>query len=139
MKDAFANPYNYAEREIATIIAEGDAEGIHPVEAELFKQKTQLANPECALQSKPAKRPRTTSASEWTTSRAHSGISMAFGGKTAIARFPHLSRLVCQRDGSLRTATACWSRCAASAGWNEATESKYPGTYNERRDNLKKP
>ena len=46
MKDAFAHPRNDAEREIAAVIADDNADEAHVLEAELFQQKTRLTNPD---------------------------------------------------------------------------------------------
>lgn len=56
MKAAFAAPRTDEERELAAIIAEGEAEQASALEAELFRQKTRLANAERSLQGKITKK-----------------------------------------------------------------------------------
>lgn len=56
MKAAFADPHTEGEREIAAIIAEGDAEYERALEAELFQQKTRLTNAERSLESRPTRK-----------------------------------------------------------------------------------
>ena len=88
MKDAFASPRNDAEREIAAVIAEGNADEAHALEAELFQQKTRLTNAERALQSKPTKKAEATSESLQTRLRAHSANSTisAAGNRCHVTR-----------------------------------------------------
>jgi len=141
MKDAFANPRNDAEREIAAIVAEGDAEEAHALEAELFNQKTRLTNAERALQSKPTKK------AENDKRVATDKIARAQRQLDDLRRkepLPRDSRIfpgqyapvMIAREGK-REIVPMRYQCRLP-GWNEIMERKYPGTYNARRDNLEK-
>jgi len=141
MKDAFTDPRNDAEREIAAIIAEGDAEEAHALETELFQQKTRLTNAERALQSKPTK--KATNDKRVATDK----IARAQRQLDDLHRkepLPRDSRIypgqyapvMILQDGK-RTLVPMRYQCRLP-GWNEAMERKYPGTYNARRDNLEK-
>jgi len=141
MKDAFTDPRNDAEREIAAIIAEGDAEEAHALETELFQQKTRLTNAERALQSKPTQ--KATNDKRVATDK----IARAQRQLDDLHRkepLPRDSRIypgqyapvMILQDGK-RTLVPMRYQCRLP-GWNEAMERKYPGTYNARRDNLEK-
>jgi len=141
MKDAFASPRNDAEREIAAVIAEGNADEAHALEAELFRQKTRLTNAERALQSKPTKK------AESDKRISTDKIARAQRQLDDLRRrepLPRDSRIfpgwyanvMIQQDGK-RTLIPMRYQCRLP-GWNEAMERKYPGTYNARRDNLEK-
>lgn len=141
MKDAFADPRDDAEREIAAIIAEGDAADAHAIEAELFKQKTRLTNAERTLQSKPTRK------AENDKRIATDKIARAQRNLDDLRRrepLPRDSRMfpgwyanvMILQEGK-RTLVPMRYQCRLP-GWNEAMERKYPGTYNARRDNLEK-
>jgi putative SOS response-associated peptidase YedK len=141
MKDAFANPRNDAEREIAALIAEGDAEEAHALEAELFKQKTRLTNAERSLRTKPTKK-----AAE-DKRIAINKIDRAQHNLDDLRRkeplpddariFPgQYATVMILQDGK-RTLVPMRYQCRLP-GWNQVMERKFPGTYNARRDNLEK-
>jgi putative SOS response-associated peptidase YedK len=141
MKDAFANPRNDAEREIAAIIAEGDAEEAHSLEAELFKQKTRLTTAERSLRGKPTKK------AENDRRIATDKIERAQRNLDDLRRkepLPRDSRIfpgqyatvMILQDGK-RTLVPMRYQCRLP-GWNEVMERKFPGTYNARRDNLER-
>jgi putative SOS response-associated peptidase YedK len=141
MKDAFANPRNDAEREIAGLIAEGDAEEAHALEAELFKQKTRLTNAERSLRTKPTKK-----ATE-DKRIAINKIDRAQRNLDDLRRkeplpddariFPgQYATVMILQDGK-RTLVPMRYQCRLP-GWNQVMERKFPGTYNARRDNLEK-
>jgi putative SOS response-associated peptidase YedK len=141
MKDAFANPRNDAEREIAAIAAEGDAEEAHALEAELFKQKTRLTTAERSLRGKPTKK------AENDRRIATDKIERAQRNLDDLRRkepLPRDSRIfpgqyatvMILQDGK-RTLVPMRYQCRLP-GWNEVMERKFPGTYNARRDNLER-
>ncbi|HKZ11451.1 MAG TPA: SOS response-associated peptidase family protein [Rhodanobacteraceae bacterium] len=141
MKDAFANPRNDAEREIAAIIAEGDAEETHALEAELFKQKTRLTNAERSLRAKSTKK------AENDRRIATDKIERAQRNLDDLRRKESLPRdsrifpgqyatVMILQDGK-RTLVPMRYQCRLP-GWNEVMERKFPGTYNARRDNLER-
>ena len=141
MKDAFSDPRNEAEREIAEIIAGGDAEEAHALEAELFQQKTRRTNAERVLQTQPTKK------AENDKRIATDKIARAQRNLDNLRRKEPLPRdfrmfpgwyanVMILQDGK-RTLVPMRYQCRLP-GWNEAMERKYPGTYNARRDNLEK-
>jgi putative SOS response-associated peptidase YedK len=141
VRDVFANPRNDAEREIAAIIAEGDAEEAHALEAELFKQKTRLTNAERSLRTKSTKK------AENDRRIATDKIERAQRNLDDLRRKEPLPRdarifpgqyatVMILQDGK-RTVVPMRYQCRLP-GWNEVMERKYPGTYNARRDNLEK-
>lgn len=141
MKDAFANPRNDAEREIAAIAAEGDAEEAHALEAELFKQKTRLTTAERSLRGKPTKK------AENDRRIATDKIERAQRNLDDLRRkepLPRDSRIfpgqyatvMILQDGK-RTLVPMRYQCRLP-GWSEVMERKFPGTYNARRDNLER-
>lgn len=141
MKDAFADPRNDAEREIAAIIAEGNAAEAHLLEGELFKQKTRLTNAERALRTKPSKK------AENDRRIATDKIQRAQRNLDDLRRkeplprdariFPGQYANVMIWQGGRRTLVPMRYQCRLP-GWNEVMERKFPGTYNARRDNLEK-
>jgi putative SOS response-associated peptidase YedK len=139
MKAAFASPRTDEEREIAAIIAEGDAEYERALEAELFQQRTRLTAAERALQSKPTKK----AANDQRIATAK--IAAAKRNLDDLRRkklLPRDSRIypgqyapvMIARDGK-RLLVPMRYQCRLP-GWTEAVERKYPGTYNARRDSL---
>jgi putative SOS response-associated peptidase YedK len=141
MKDAFADPQNDAEREIAAMIAEGNAEDAHAFEAELFQQKTRLTNAERALQSKPTKKAANDKRiATDKIARAQRNLD-DLRRKEPLPRdsriFPGWYAPVMILHDGRRTLVPMRYQCRLP-GWNEAMERKYPGTYNARRDNLEK-
>jgi putative SOS response-associated peptidase YedK len=141
MRDVFADPRNDAEREIAAIIAEGDAEEAHSLEAELFKQKTRLTNAERTLRTKPTKK------AENDKRIATDKIERAQRNLDDLRRKEPLPRdarifpgqyapVMILQDGK-RTLVPMRYQCRLP-GWNEVMERKFPGTYNARRDNLER-
>jgi hypothetical protein len=141
MKHAFDDARNDAEREIAAIIAEGDAEEAHALEAELFQQKTRLTGAARTLQTKPTKK----AANDKRI--ATDKIARAQRNLDDLRRKEPLPRdariypgwyasVMTLQDGK-RTVVPMRYQCRLP-GWNEAMERKYPGTYNARRDNLEK-
>lgn len=141
MKDAFADPRNDAEREIAAIVAEGDAEEAHALEAELFAQKMRLTNAERSLRAKSTKK------AENDKRIATDKIERAQRNLDDLRRkepLPRDSRIfpgqyasvMILQDGK-RTLVPMRYQCRLP-GWNAMMERKFPGTYNARRDNLEK-
>ena len=141
MKDAFADPHNDAEREIAAMIAEGNAQDAHAFEAELFQQKTRLTNAERTLQSKPTKKAANDKRiATDKIARAQRNLD-DLRRKEPLPRdsriFPGwFANVMIMQEGE-RTVVPMRYQCRLP-GWSEAMERKYPGTYNARRDNLEK-
>jgi len=141
MKAAFAEPRNDAERELAAIITDGDAEQASALETELFTQKTRLANAERVLQGKITKKAQNEQRI------ARDKMERAQRNLADLRRTvpePRDSRIypgqyapvMIERDGK-RQIVPMRYQCRLP-GWNEIMERKYPGTYNARRDNLEK-
>lgn len=141
MKDAFAHPRDDAEREIQTMIAEGDAELEQTLQAELFKQKKRLADAERALAGKITKKAQ----NEQRVARDK--MEVAQRQLADLKRTEPLDRdsriypgqyvpVMILHEGK-RMIVPMRYQCRLP-GWNAAMERKYPGTYNARRDNLEK-
>lgn len=139
MRDDFTNPQSADEREIAAIIAGGNAEYERELTSELFKQKKRLADAERALQAK------TTKKAENEARIARNKMEAAQRGLDDLHRDKPLDRdsriypgqyapVMALLDGE-RALVPMRYQCRLP-GWNEVTERKYPGTYNARRDNL---
>ncbi|MGH8155708.1 MAG: SOS response-associated peptidase family protein [Rhodanobacteraceae bacterium] len=139
IKDDFANPRNGQERELAAIIAEGDAGEAHALEAELFKQKTRLNSAGRALETGPTKK------AENDMRVATDKIARAQRGLDDLRRKDPLDRdsriypgqyanVMVLQEGR-RTLVPMRYQCRLP-GWSDAMERKYPGTYNARRDKL---
>jgi putative SOS response-associated peptidase YedK len=141
IKAAFADPRDDAEREISTIIAEGDAELASALESELFAQKKRLANAERALQTKVTKKAQN---EQRIARNKMEAAQRNLADLRRTERLPRDSRIfpgqyapvMILQDGK-RTLAPMRYQCRLP-GWNDAMERKYPGTYNARRDNLEK-
>jgi putative SOS response-associated peptidase YedK len=143
MKAAFAQPQTDDEREIAKIVADADRDQASTLEAEMFTQKTRLAGAERALASaKPTKK------AENNKRIATDKIARAQRNLADLRRTDLLDRdsriypgqyapVMIEKDGH-RIIVPMRYQCRLP-GWDLATERKYPGTYNARRDNLEKP
>ena len=142
MKAAFANPQTDDEREIAQIIADADRIQANVLEAEMFAQKTRLAGAERTLASgKPTKKAQNDQRI------ATDKISRAQLGLADLRRADLIDRdsriypgqyvpVMIEKDGQ-RIVVPMRYQCRLP-GWDAATERKFPGTYNARRDNLEK-
>lgn len=139
MRDDFANPQTEEEREIAAIIVEGNAAEAHALESELFKQKKRLADAERVLQVKVTKK------AENEQRIARNKMEAAQRNLDDLRRREPLDRdsriypgqyapVMAMLNGA-RSLVPMRYQCRLP-GWDEATERKYPGTYNARRDNL---
>jgi len=139
MRGAFAEPRDADERELAAIVAEGDREQANGIEAELFRQKTRLADAERALGAR-----RTKKAEEdqriATDKIARAQRNLADLQRSHLAAgdsriFPgHYAPVIVMQDGH-RVLVPMRYQCRLP-GWTAADERRRPGTYNARRDNL---
>ena len=139
MDAAFSDPQNEAERRIKTLIDEFDRQRATKLEQELFKQRKRLADAERALQVK------TTKAAAENKRIASEKVEWCLGKLAEIRRaelvdedsriFPGwYAPVVIVEDGK-RVVKPMRYQCRP-AGKPEFYDTKYPGTYNARRDNL---
>lgn len=142
MREAFRRPRGEGEFELAKLVAEADRELAERYEAELAAQSARLARAEAVL------------AGDKPTRKAADDQRIA-GNKISAARrnlddlqrkdvvdrdsriYPLQYALVMIEHDGQRIVVPMRYQCRLP-GWNEATERKYPGTYNARRDNLEK-
>ena len=141
VKAAFAHPRNAAEQELATLVAEGDAEMAHALEAGLFKQKKRLADAERALASRITKKAQSEERIARDKMQAAQRALDDLHRKYLLDRDSRIypgqyAPVMIVQDGK-RVVVPMRYQCRLP-GWNEAMERKYPGTYNARRDNLGK-
>jgi len=139
MDAPFLAPGTEQERQIASLVAEYNAQQATKLEAELFKQKQRLNAAERALQTKPTKK-----AAE-DKRIATDKISKAMTGLADLRRsepkerdsriFPgHYAPVMVWENGR-RVVKPMRYQCRPE-GKPPFYDAKYPGTYNARRDNL---
>ena len=139
MDAAFATPTTEAEREIRAAIEEYERQSASRLEQELFKQKKRLADAERTLQGKPTK------AAQESRRIAGDKIAWALGKLSDLRRteltgedariFPGwYAPVLLIEDGHWRIKPMRYQ--CRPAGKPAFYDSKYPGTYNARRDNL---
>ena len=139
MEDAFAEPRNAAEERIKSAIDAFAAEQTIKLEQELFKQRKRLADAERSMQSKPTK------AAAESQRIAVSKIEWAMGKLSDMQRtelkgrdsriFPGQYTPVMVSEHGRRVIEPMRYQCRP-AGKPAFYDTKYPGTYNARRDNL---
>lgn len=128
-------------KEIQRLIREYDAEQITKLEQDLFKQKKRLADAERALQTK------TTKKAQEDQRIATDKIEWAKGKLAALKRtepagedwriFPGWYCHVMVSEGGQRVVRPMRYQCRPT-GKPAFYDTKFPGTYNARRDNLEK-
>jgi len=139
MEAAFAQPENEAEREIATLIGRFNAAQATKLEQELFKQRKRLADAERTLQTK------TTKAATESRRIATDKIAWAKARIDDLQRtepeprdsriFPgHYAPVMISEKGK-RVVKPMRYQCRI-AGKPASHDTKFPGTYNARRDSL---
>lgn len=139
MELAFAEPQNEIEREIKRLIDEFSAKQATDWEHELFVQRTRLVEADRKLQSKPTK-----AAAE--SKRIATNKIERFREKLADRHrttpeprdsrfFPGVYTPVIVSEGGMRVVKPMRYQCRP-AGKPAFYDTKYPGTYNARRDNL---
>lgn len=141
VKAAFAHPGNAAKEEVAAIVAEGEAELAHVLEAELFKQKKRLADAERALATRVTKKAQNEARIARARMQAAQLALDDLRRKEPLDRdsriYPGQYAPVMIVQEGKRVIVPMRYQCRLP-GWNEAMERKYPGTYNARRDKLGK-
>jgi hypothetical protein len=139
MDAAFAEPENDEEREIKALIDAHDAEQATKLEQELFKQRKRLADAERTLQTK------TTKAALESKRIATDKVVWCLGKLSDLRRtelndndhriFPGwFAPVLIERAG--RRLVVAMRYQSGLAGKPAFYDTKFPGTYNARRDNL---
>jgi putative SOS response-associated peptidase YedK len=139
MEAAFAEPQNEAEQQIKAAIDAFAAEQTIKLEQDLFKQRKRLADAERVLQAKPTK------AAAESKRIATDKIDWAMGKLSDLRRtelkdrdsriFPgHYAPVMVMENGRLVVKPMRYQ--CRPAGKPAFYDTKYPGTYNARRDNL---
>jgi putative SOS response-associated peptidase YedK len=139
MDAAFAEPSTDEEREIKALIDTYDAEQATKLEQELFRQRKRLADAERTLQTK------TTKAALESKRIATDKVEWCLGKLSDLRRaelndedhriFPGWYAPVLVEHAGRRVVVPMRYQCRL-AGKPAFYDSKYPGTYNARRDNL---
>jgi putative SOS response-associated peptidase YedK len=139
MDAAFANPQTHDERKIKALIDEYDAEQIGKLEQEIFAQRKRLADAERSLQTK------VTRAAAESKRIATDKVSKTLGRLADIRRtdlkdrdsriFPGGYAPVMIVENGRRVVMPMRYQCRL-AGKPAFYDTKFPGTYNARRDNL---
>lgn len=140
MREAFRKPHGEEGFELAKIVAEGDRELEDKLRAELAAQSERLAKAEAVLAGpKPTKK---AADDQRIATNKVKAARRNLDDLTRSALEPKDSRiypgsyapLMIEKDGQ-RIVTPMRYQCRLP-GWDDATERKYPGTYNARRDKL---
>lgn len=141
MESAFSSAQNDDEKRILAAIAESNAQRTTNLEQELFKQRTRLADAERILESKTTK--AATESKRIATNKIDAAVRRLADLKRATAKdsdsriYPGwYAPVMIVQDGQ-RLVVPMRYRCRLP-GWTEQMEREKPGTYNARRDNLKR-
>ena len=140
VREAFRHPRGENEFELAKLVAEADREQARRYEAELTTQSARLAKAAAVLAG-----PKPTRKAAQDKRIAGNKITAAQRNLDDLQRrepadkdsriFPgQYAPVMVEMDGQ-RLVIPMRYQCRLP-GWNEATERKYPGTYNARRDKL---
>jgi putative SOS response-associated peptidase YedK len=140
MREPFRKPRGEEGFELAKIVAEGDREWAEKLQAELTQQTERLLNAEAILAG-----PKPTKKAAEDRRIATNKIKAARRNLEDLERKELLDKdsliypggygpVMIERDGQ-RLVVPMRYQCRLP-GWNEATERKFPGTYNARRDKL---
>ncbi len=139
MEAAFARAQTPREADIKGLIDEHNAEQVAKIEQELFKQRKRLADAERALQTKPTKaamesqRISTNKIERWKAKL--SDIHRIELKERDFRIFPGNYAPVMVMEEGRRVIKPMRYQCRP-AGKPAFYDTKYPGTYNARRDNL---
>lgn len=135
----FGAPQSVEEREVAALIAEFNVAEAARLEQELFKQRKRLADAERALATKPTK------AAADSKRIAVDKVEWCLGKLAALRRsepidedariFPGWFAPVIVMEDGRRVVKPMRYQCRP-AGKPASYDTKFPGTYNARRDNL---
>lgn len=135
----FANPANDEEREIKVLIDQYNRDQAQKWEQELFKQRKRLVDAERSLQTKTTKKAQedvriATSKIEQLKDWLETLRRTEYQSRDARIYPGHYAPVLIWRD-SQRVVVPMRYHCRP-AGKPAFFDSKYPGTYNARRDNL---
>ena len=139
MDAAFAEPKSAGEREVKALINEYNTSQAAKLEQELFKQKKRLADAERTLQNKATKKARddqriATDKIEWALKKLNDLRRADLKAKDSRI-FPGWYAPVMVLEGGEKVIKPMRYQCRP-AGKPAIYDTKYPGTYNARRDNL---
>lgn len=140
MREAFRKPEGEEGFELAKLVAEADREQVEKFQAELAAQQERLDKAQSVVNG-----PKPTKKAAEDVRIAGNKIKAAQRNLEDLTRkelvdkdsriFPgQWAPVMIEKDGQ-RLVVPMRYQCRLP-GWNEATERKYPGTYNARRDNL---
>jgi putative SOS response-associated peptidase YedK len=139
MTDAFADPQSDAERGIAAMIAEFNREQASATEQDIFRQKKRLADAERSLQTKVTKKAENDR--RIATDKISKGLLKLDDLRRTAPKdrdsriFPGVYAPVLVVEDGQRVVKPMRYQCRP-AGKPALYDTKYPGTYNARRDNL---
>lgn len=141
MEEAFADPETEEERQIWEAIQRWRTVEIAQVEQEIFKQRKRIADGERALQIK------TTKKAQEDVRIGTNKIDLAMERLASLKRseevpddsriFPGYYCPVMIMENGQRVIKPMRYQCRLP-GWTDVIERKFPGTYNARRDSLRK-
>jgi putative SOS response-associated peptidase YedK len=139
MDAAFAHPKTSDERAIKALIDEYETSQAAKLEQELFKQKKRLADAQRVLKAKPTKKAQedqriATQKIDWALGKLNDLRRTESKDKDSRI-FPGWYAPVMIREGSEKVLKPMRYQCRL-AGKPAFYDTKYPGTYNARRDNL---
>lgn len=139
MDTAFAEPKTAGEREVKALIDEYNTSQVSKLEQELFKQKKRLADAERTLQTKATKKAQddqriATDKIEWALKKLNDLRRADLKAKDSRI-FPGWYSPVMVLEGGEKVLKPMRYQCRP-AGKPAIYDTKYPGTYNARRDNL---
>jgi len=139
MDAVFAHPKTSDERAIKALIDEYETSQAAKLEQELFKQKKRLADAERTLQTKPTKKAQedqriATDKIAWSLAKLNDLRRTEPKDKDSRI-FPGWYAPVMIREGGGKVIKPMRYQCRL-AGKPAFYDTKYPGTYNARRDNL---
>ena len=142
MREAFRRPHGEDEFALAKLVAEADRELVLKYDAEISAQSERSTKAEAVLAG-----PKPTKKAADDLRIASNKISAAQRNLEDLRRkqlvdkdsriYPGQYALVMIEQGGQRLVVPMRYQCRLP-DWNEATERKYPGTYNARRDTLEK-
>jgi putative SOS response-associated peptidase YedK len=142
MREAFRRPRGEDDFEFAKLVAEADREQAATYEAELSNQTARLTKAEAVLSgARPGKKAADNQRIATNKIKAAQRNLDDLQRKQPADRdsriYPGQYALLMIKNDGQRIVTPMRYQCRLP-DWSEATERKYPGTYNARRDNLGK-
>jgi putative SOS response-associated peptidase YedK len=141
MEAAFSDPHTDDERRIQALIAENNALRTTKLEQELFKQRTRLADAERILETKATK--AATESKRIASDKIDAAVRRLADLKRTTLKgadsriYPGWYAPVMIVQDGRRVVVPMRYRCRLP-GWTEQMEREKPGTYNARRDNLRR-